>query len=254
PPRMTRTVSPFRTGSARGSRPFAFAWTSSARWDEVRIRFTWRGAWAARFRWTRGCVLVILPASHDHARGRGDPGPPFSGLSGHGPFDVRPFHLALRGHDHAGVVLELDHHAFRTTEGTALPDDDRVHHLLAGLRGPLFHRDDQEVGDPRRRQAIPHAAVLLDLDDLHDLRAGVVDALEAGSLREAAHLPSRKTLDAATPCMWVPTKWTVFPRGGHSIATMRWPTCRPRQGGAWTFNRWVRFSYRSNFWMSRRYC
>src|SRR6266566_2095694 len=50
PPRMTRTVSPFRTGSARGSRPFAFAWTSSARWDEARIRFTWRGAWAARFR------------------------------------------------------------------------------------------------------------------------------------------------------------------------------------------------------------
>src|SRR5439155_1619139 len=88
---------------------------------------------------------------------------------------------------------------FRTTEGTALPDDDRVHHLLAGLRGPLFHRDDQEVGDPRRRQAIPHAAVLLDLDDLHDLRAGVVDALEAGSLREAPHLPSRKTLHAATP-------------------------------------------------------
>src|SRR5438034_870679 len=167
--------------------------------DEGRIRFTWRGAWAARFRWARGCVLVILPASHDHARGRGDPGPPFSGLSGHGPFDVRPFHLALRGHDHAGVVLELDHHAFRTTEGTALPDDDRVHHLLAGLRGPLFHRDDQEVGDPRRRQAIPHAAVLLDLDDLHDLRAGVVDALEAGSLREAPHLPSRKTLHAATP-------------------------------------------------------
>jgi len=56
-----------------------------------------------------------------------------------------------------------------------------------------------------RRSAIPaddrrfHAAVLLDLDDLHDLRAGVVDALEAGSLREAPHLPSRKTLHAATP-------------------------------------------------------
>src|SRR5438309_1586426 len=196
---MSRTVSPLRTGSARGSRPFAFAWTSSARWDEVRIRFTWRGAWAARFRWTRGCVLVILPASHDHARGRGDPGPPLRGLSGHGPFDVRPFHLALRRHDHARVVFELDHHAFRTTEGTTLPDDDRVHHLLARLRGPLLHRDDEEVGDPRRRQAIPHPAVLLDLDDLHDLRAGVVDALEAGSLREAPHLPSRKTLHAATP-------------------------------------------------------
>src|SRR2546427_9837235 len=196
---MPGTVSPFRTGSARGSRPFASAWTSSAGGAEVRIRFTWRGAWAARFRWTRACVLVIVPASHDHARGRGDPRPPLRSLSGHGAFDVRPFHLAFRCHDHAGVVLELDHQAFRTTEGTALPDDDRVHHLLARLRGPLLHRDDQEVGDPRRRQAIPHPAVLLDLDDLHDLRAGVVDALEADSPPEAPHLPSPTTPHTSTP-------------------------------------------------------
>src|SRR5437660_4508184 len=173
PPRMTRSVSPFRTGSSRGSRPFAFAWTSSARWDEVRIRFPWRGAWAARFRWTRACVLVIVPASHDHARGRGDPRPPLRGLSGHGPFDVRPFHLAFRCHDHARVVLELDHQAFRTTEGTALPDDDRVPHLLARLRGPLLHRHHEHAGDPRRRHPTPPPPLLLDLHPPHHPPPGV---------------------------------------------------------------------------------
>src|SRR5207253_6336794 len=145
PPRMDPALSPFPARSPAGGPPFAFPWAPPAGWGRVRIPFNREGAGGPRFRWTRGCVLVILPASHDHARGRGDPGPPLRGLSGHGPFDVRPFHLALRRHDHARVVFELDHHAFRTTEGTTLPDDDRVHHLLARLRGPLLHRDDEEV-------------------------------------------------------------------------------------------------------------
>src|SRR5438034_734435 len=59
PPRMTRTVSPFRTGSARGSRPFALSWSSADRWEEARSRFTWRGALAARFRCVLGWMLVM---------------------------------------------------------------------------------------------------------------------------------------------------------------------------------------------------
>src|SRR5438046_2685075 len=142
PPRMTRTVSPLRTGRARGRRPFALSWSSADRWEEARSRLTWRGALAARFR----CFKY-----------------------------------------------------------------------------------------------------------LDDLRTGVVDAFEARALREAAHLASGKALHPATPWLWIATKCTVFPRGRHSIATIRCPTWRPRHGGAWTFNRRVRFSNRSNFWMYRRY-
>src|SRR5207247_3768236 len=102
-------------------------------------------------------------------------------------------------------------------------------------------------------EPVPHAAVLHHLNDLDDLRAGVVDAFKARACREVAHLASGKALHAVTPWLWIATKCTVFQRGRHSIATRRCPTWRPRHGGAWTFNRRVRFSNRSNFWMYRRY-
>src|SRR6266542_4245878 len=191
--------------------------------------------------------------SHDHARGRGDSRPALRGLSGDGPLDVRSLDLALGGHDDARVVLELHHHPLRSPERTPLPHDDGVHDLLPRLRGPLLDRDDQEVRDAREREAVPDAAVLEHLDDLDDLRARVVDAFEASALREAPCLSSGESLHAATAWLWIATKWTVLPRGRHSIIVMRFPACNPRHGGAWTFMRWVRFSYRSYFRMYRRY-
>src|SRR5207247_10934659 len=126
---------------------------------------------------------------------RGDPRPALRGLAGHGALDVRAFHFAFRGHDHARVVLELDHHALRPAERSALAHDDGVHHLLARLRRAFLDRDDQEVRDARARDSVADAAVLHDLDDLDDLRARVVDSFDASHLRQYARLSSLEALN-----------------------------------------------------------
>src|SRR3990172_7437846 len=196
----------------------------------------------------------MFSPSHDDARRGGAPCPSFRGPPRDGPLDVRSLRLALLGHEDAGVVLELDLRPVRAAERPALADDDGPDDLAAHLRRALLHGHDQQAADPRRGRPPPHPVVPRHIDDLHDARPCVVDALQPGALGQPAGLAPREAPHDATPgCFATATKETVFASGRHSMIVTRSPAFRPRQGGRGAWNRGVRVSERSNVWRYRRY-
>src|SRR5439155_925499 len=244
-PRAMNTSSPFRSGTALGIFQSCF-FRSAGSTCAARLRCRCcQFASAFLSRCFRGSALTIVGTSHDHARRRGDPGPPLRGFPRDGALDVGALRLPLRRREDARVVLEPYPRAVGPSERAALPHDHRVHDLLPHLRAPLLHGDDEEISDPRGGPPLADALVRLHGDDLDDLRPRVVDAVQAGARLEPPRLVAREALHGPAPWVWMTTNETVLLSGRHSIRVTTWPGWRSRHSGACASIRRVRFSYRS---------